>query len=393
MKYILTIYLTFLSTPLQAESNSCIPIQDQFIEAKEERSSFFETSRVQHFKLSAPFAPAFDLAQIGKKEKNLVGTRDFTPFIGVLSYTKRNTQVDLPVQLRVRGETSPKWAKWPKLHMKFKDKTLREQSVFNTTKKIKIGTHMRDNRGTKSSFYLARLLNELSPHREAYVYKLMKYFMLPSGYSRPVKIDYQITGNPQDLEDLERNAFFFEHKKEVAKRYGIKVLKLEGEKVQFGRIPVENSLIQKINIELTTKVHFFVSMIGQFDFALPLQTSNDSNKRLVKNIYLLEDSCNNLFPIAADFDLASIVTGQVEKKKHPSNFFPRESSLYRFQRQRLERVQSEIEVSLFQKTIEEFNIGIETALNRIKFYPMDPVGKQLVQDHLNTFKKVLQSFK
>lgn len=393
MKYIIAIYLTLLSTPLQAENDACISIQEKFQASRDGLSSIFKSNRVKNFKLSAPFSPAFDLAQIGKKEKSLIGPRDFTPFMGTLSYRKRNSQIDLAVELRVRGETSPKWAKWPKLHMKFEDKEAREISDFDKTKKIKIGTHMRDNRGTKSSFYLARLLNELSPHREAYVYKLMKYFNLPSGYSRPVKIKYEVTGNVGELKDIERNAFFFEHKKEVANRYGLKVRKLEGEKVLFGRIPISNNLIQQIDIDLATKVHFFVALIGQYDFALPLQTSNDPDKRLVKNTYLLEDSCGNLSPIASDFDLASIVTGQVEKRKLPNNFFTKESSLFRIQRQKLENIQSQIELGLFQKTISNYEDGIEKALKSVKFYPMDSVGKQLVEQHLSTFQKVLNSFK
>jgi hypothetical protein len=98
------------------------------------------------------------------------------------------TMVLRGVRVSVRGHTSQSESEcpFPKLALRFDDDPPRD-SPFARLSALKIGTHCGDSAGDRLTRN-NRLPNERSPHREAFVYRVLDVLGIPTLKARPARV-------------------------------------------------------------------------------------------------------------------------------------------------------------------------------------------------------------
>lgn len=219
---------------------------------------------------------------------------------GRLSYRDtQGTEHELDVQIEARGKSSRKDCAFPKLELKFSSPT--ENTLFARTKKIKIGTHCGEQDGWSDEN--GRLKNQLSPHREALVYRILEALGLPSFKTRPARITYVFSDDSG--KELLRNAFFLETTGSLEKRIKAKELamKKQGDaaSVRF-QYASDSSDMNEVALAYLAN-----SILSNNDFIIPIDEAQAKLLPLWNTkAFLGKDGRRFLVPY--DFDLTLFVT-------------------------------------------------------------------------------------
>ena len=167
--------------------------------------------------LKAPFNELFDRSR----------SDDRFAVDGTLSYTAEGSKVAIDgVRVSVRGHTSRNEHEcaFPKLKIALPDGAS-PGPLLHGMRSIKIGTHCGEAGDDEVSVKYGRLPNELSPLREAFVYRLLDALGVPTLKARPAQVTYRYADPrsgqtpPQD-EPVVRHALIIEDDSDAIARLG-----------------------------------------------------------------------------------------------------------------------------------------------------------------------------
>jgi hypothetical protein len=269
--------------------------------------TFFSSHDVLTLRLEGPFNGLF--TRVALNQKTIDPNSAVT---GRLIVTERghDTEID-GVQIAVRGHTNRREGEcsFPKLKVTVPANHPTALIVLGGQKTLKIGTHCGEAPGDTISRKYGRLLNENSPAREAFVYRLLEALGVPTLKARPARITYVYTdprpsGTPDQRQPLVRNAFIVEDDEDaVARMGGVR---------QLSERSFTNARDQ-FSVSDTALIAFAQALIGNFDWCLKM-TRDDAYRCNARhplwNVLAVVNADGRTLPMIYDFDVAGIVTGQ-----------------------------------------------------------------------------------
>jgi hypothetical protein len=187
--------------------------------------------------------------------------------------------VELGIRARGRFRRLPSTCKWAPLRLNFKKPSVKE-SVFAGSDKMKLVTHCR-----KGSVAYSQAL--LSEHL---AYRIFNLLTDASFRVRLMRVTYVDT-DKNDRENTEF-AFLIEHKKQLARRIGLKVNDTPSTEIEFLDGPHTN---------LSSLYQF---LIGNTDFS-PIRAA--PGEACCHNYVLFGAEKGGILPIPYDFDMSGIV--------------------------------------------------------------------------------------
>ena len=324
----------------------------------------FDSQDVTNLGLEGPFQKHFDLAFAGVPDGIFPPVREKPYFEGRLSYEG----LELPVRMRVRGNSSLQECPFPKLKVKVSGK-VREGTPFEDAREWKIGSHCAE--GGQGN--IGRLRHERATFREAVVYEAMQILGFLSPRVRRVHITYQDTselGNPDQTGwSLTRMGFMFDHVEVLAE--GLNGRALDDEEVAA----LSDA---KFPPMLIAELQLFHALIGNWDYVLSVDGKGLWNTEVV------EMPDKSLIPLAGDFDLSSWVTGTV-RVMAPRDYLPALEDIERHFRFELDRIRTAFGVDMFSNATQRF-LGLREALeNRIALAEVDEEGREFMRQHVAMF--------
>lgn len=251
--------------------------------------------------------------------------------------------LELPVSLRVRGNSSLQECPFPKL--KFKVATdHRAGTPFADAREIKIGTHCAE--GGRGN--IGRLRDERAAFREALAYEVMTGLGFVGPRVRRAQIEYQDTSPTNGGIDagwrLARAAVILDDIEVVAERLGGRALSdAEIDKLSRGVFPEQ----------LLADLQMLQALLGNWDYSLGVDVSG------LWNTDVVELSDKTVIPVAGDFDLASWVTGEV-RPRTPRDYHPELPPVdrqVRYVRYDLEQITLRVSGESFQSASNRFSAG------------------------------------
>lgn len=326
--------------------------------------SIFASGTVTTLALEGPMQTHFDLAFAGLPDGIHPPRREKPYFNGTVSYAG----FVLPVELRIRGNSSLQECPFPKLKLKVA-KEDRAGTPFADAREIRIGTHCAEGgRGT-----IGRLRDQTATFREALAYEVMATLGFVAPRVRRAHVEYQDTSPPDAANPrgwrLDRDAFILEDIEVVGERLG-------------GRA-MDDAEIEKLgdagfDVELITALRFLHALLGNWDYSLSL----DGRGLWNTDVIALPDG--QLLPVAGDFDLASWVTGVV-RGSAPRDYHPELGDVEREARYRLDLIQREVRAEVFERARSRF-VGRQAALQEaVVAADLDPEGRANALRHLAAF--------
>ena len=235
-------------------------------------SSLFDDDTVLDISLSGP------LGTISKQRQD--DDRIEHPFVlGVAG-------MDIPVMVRVRGQSRTQLCAFPPLRLRFHDPKT-EETPFLGQSKLKLVTHCRNDK----EHFENNLLDEYS------AYRIFNLISDASYRARLLRITYYDTdGRHKDL-DRPYYGFVIESDGELAARLGGSVAKIPG--VAYSRL----------NEQQTARINVFQYLIANADWSMVTATGKEE---CCHNVDFVETD-SELYPVPYDFDLAGIVNASYAK--------------------------------------------------------------------------------
>src|SRR4051812_22496752 len=356
--------------PLVMFASGCVQQQDP---------PLFSRADVLAVRLEAPF---------GRLVEN--GRWDTTYSVrGRLTYLDpagRSTALnDVDIEIRGNSSRDQQECAFPKLTLHFRSDDALERSIFRDQPKIDIGTHC-DDRSDGTLTAVGRLGNELSPPREAWVYRVVSAVGVETFKVRTARITYidveQEGGTASSATAVERNAIFVEDS--------------DSAKARLRATEVDHfaNAAHDFASDDTIRLLFAEAMIGNFDWCLKYSVESTyqcTAKERLYNLIALKRADGPAFPLMYDFDLAGAVTGGNRwlSKVYSDEFAPRES------RRRVEVTgQVERSRSLFSRSqidaarkrfVERKDLAYETfAASRL-----DAIGNEIGREYLDAFFQLM----
>jgi hypothetical protein len=303
-KYFLIFFISLLAQQLTAASLG---------------SDFFKETNVTQFVLKAPFTK---MAEIKKNTLNFIELKKYK-FEGHISYLLDQKNIDVPVEISIKGFTSAVYCKFPKLELKIQNG---KDSVFGGLKKIDLNTHCDDTLGSNKSDPF--IISMSSPNREVVLYRIQEILGLKVLRTKPVQLSYfdMETGlSPEAAPKQIYDAFFIEDKSEFIKRNemveikgvndSFKSLDLASGKTtvdqyQFASV-LDNS--DKIDLMEAARIELFQQVIFNNDWFLKLNTNDLRHPQDTSDISELwnmrvfaEKENNKWFLLAQDFNFSAL---------------------------------------------------------------------------------------
>ena len=251
-------------------------------------AAIFSGTGPSTLRIEAPFAPAFSAARAGEPDGFFPQPRVKEPFAGTMIYKQGRKEIRIPIELTVRGNSSLQECAFPKLKVKAAKPAV-AGTVFEGVHKFKIGTHC----GEGGSGTIGRLRNQTAAWREALVYRIAAAAALPTLAVRPLTITYVDTAAANAT--VTRKAFLLEHIELAAKRYGGEALE---DPEQWQGDPQA-----EMGADVIAQIHLLQALVGNWDWDIGAPGAG----RVLWNTEAVK-SPGGMLPIAADFDLASMVT-------------------------------------------------------------------------------------
>lgn len=335
--------------------------------------ALFSSTEVLKLTLEAPFDDL--LAKIKQdSEASIKGT------------LKIGDSVIKDVQVSIRGHTSmePRECSFPKLKLRFAEPP--DLPLLAGMEAVKIGTHCGDRPENELTPKYGRLANARSPHREAFVYRLLATLGIPTLQARPAEITYVSTGDASGP-PLVRSAFLLEDDDEAMKRFGA-----------VGQIepPDFESASTVFQPAETARLAFAEAMIGNFDWCLKFTPDDqyrcDAHKRLW-NVFAFRKADGAVVPVMYDFDIAGMVVGRHNwfARVFNESFVPSKSHAYIEVLSQVQRTRSLFPRALLDATRRSFLERKAEAYGALEGGVLDEEGKRHVRDYLTAFYDAIES--
>jgi hypothetical protein len=330
--------------------------------------SIFSSTGVANLTVTGPLQAHFDLAFAGAPDGIFPPVRQKPYFDAALSYEGR----EIPVSMRVRGNSSLQECPFPKLKFKV-SREERAGTPFADAREVKIGTHCAE--GGRGN--IGRLRDERAAFREALVYETMQLLGFISPRVRRAQIAYRDTAPADDLGaggwQVKRNALLLDDIEVVAERLGGRALSDE-ELAALSKAAFDEQLV--------VELHLFHALVGNWDFAL------SPGGEGVSNTDVIEVANGQLLPVAGDFDLASWVTGQV-RSSAPRDYRPDLPDVEREALYQVETLQNRFSDPMFSAAVARF-VEKRTAIeSQIGAAAVDDEGRANAVRHVKAFYDAL----
>jgi hypothetical protein len=331
--------------------------------------SIFASSSVVNLLVSGPLQPHFDLAFAGTPDGIFPPVREKPYFDASL----RLANLELPVSMRVRGNSSLQECPFPKLKFKVSPER-RAGTPFFDAREVKIGTHCAE--GGHGN--IGRLRDERAAYREALVYELMGIMGFVTPRVRRAQVQYRDTGtNTTSGWTITRQAFLLDDIEVVAQRLGGRALTPE----EIAVLPNPS-----FDAEQIAELELFQALVGNWDFALSLGGQGLWNVDVVK---LPNDQ---LLLVTGDFDLASLVTGEV-RLSVPRDYRLDLGDVEREVLYRIEQLYGRTDPSLMADAKARFveqRLALETLIESAS---LDQEGRENARRHLAAFYDALNALR
>ena len=196
--------------------------------------NLFQSDEVLSVKLVAPFVSISNEERTKDDAQN--GEEKFRGLPARLVVSQGQQEVDIPVLLRSRGNTSKTECGFRKLTMHFPKESRKkaEGTVFEGIKNVKIGTHCPTNPSLgegglvdRPFVIFGRLKDEKATWREALIYKIFESILPDHFKTRYAKVTYvneDAVSDPDKVKSFDisepRKAFFLETTGSLVDRYG-----------------------------------------------------------------------------------------------------------------------------------------------------------------------------
>lgn len=335
-----------------------------------EQVSIFSTNSVVELAMTGPLQQHFELAFAGMPDGIFPPVREKPYFDGEIRMTVNGQEI--PVSLRVRGNSSLQECPFPKL----KFKVSRENRVgtpFFDAREVKVGTHCAEGgRGP-----IGRLREQIAVYREAMAYEVMDLLGFVTPRIRRARIEYHDTTPTNGVSEvgweLTRDAFILEDIEVVAERLGGRALDDE-------EITVLTNA--NFNEQLVTDLRVLHVLLGNWDYVLA------KDGRGIWNTDVIELANKEMFPVAADFDLSSFVTEEV-RLSVPWDYRPELADIDRQARYSLEQIQKSVPAAVFSAANTRFVERRAALESHVNVAVVDPVGRTNALRHLTAFYDAL----
>lgn len=339
--------------------------------------TLFSTETPVAFEVKAPFA---DLIAAGRE------TEDYS-VDGVVSSggdSSRNAAGD-SVKVALRGHTSRRESEcsFPKLKLRFN--VTPAEGPFAGIRSIKVGTHCGDSTDDAPTSRFGRLPNERSPYREAFVYRLLDVFGVPTLKARAARITYVYSDAPHE-QPLVRNAMLLEDDDDARKRLGADQ---EIEPSAF------SNARDAFTAEDTAQTAFAEAAIGNFDWCLRMTAADRYRcdaRRILWNVMALRAG-RRTFPLIYDFDVSGMVAGRhlwfadvYNQAFVPSKSHPEIEVLGQLQRTR-----SLFPRAVLDATRKRFIERKAAAYGALRQAPLDDAGRRRIQEYMDVFYNTIGS--
>lgn len=330
-------------------------------------ASIFSSTNLVALSIRGPMQAHFELAFAGMPDGIFPPVREKPYFEGFLTIEGRQ----IPIDLRVRGNSSLQECPFPKL--KFKVSTAdRAGTPFYDAREVKIGTHCAEGgRGP-----IGRLRDQIAVFREALAYEAMATLEFLSPRVRRALVEYSDTTPPREGDEpgttgwqVMRHALLFDDPEVVAARLGGRALD-DQEITDLTNAGFDELLI--------TKLRLLHVLLGNWDYALSVDGSELWNTEVIQlqgGAYL---------PMAGDFDLASWVTERVQVNA-PWDYHPELPDLEREKRFQTEQVMKSVSPELFAAAREHFRSKRAELEALVAGAQLDNEGRANAQNHIAAF--------
>jgi hypothetical protein len=332
--------------------------------------SIFSSPTVVALTLTAPFQYYFDLAYAGIPDGIFPPVREKPYFEGGLGMPG----FDIPVDLRVRGNSSLQECPFPKLKFKV-SRDERAGTPFFDARELKIGTHCGEGgRGT-----IGRLRDQTATFREALAYETMENLGFIGPRVRRAIIDYRDSTptnvSPQGGWQVIRSAVLLDDIEVVGERLGGRAL--EDEEVAA----LTNA---NFDAQLITDLQFLHALLGNWDYRL------STNGMGLWNTDVIELPNDSLVPVAGDFDLASWVTGIV-RVMAPSDYRPELPDADRQARYEMEQIQQRVSRASFTAAADRFMVKRSAIESQVNTAQVDEPGRTNCLRHVTVFYNAINA--
>ncbi|HEX7861688.1 MAG TPA: hypothetical protein VF773_15230 [Verrucomicrobiae bacterium] len=329
--------------------------------------SIFSSDEIVQFSVTGALQEHFELAHAGMPDGIFPPIRE-KPYFGGTIHIGQQT---IPVDLRVRGNSSLQECFFPK--MKFKvSRTNRIGTPFFDAREVKIGTHCAEGgRGP-----IGRLRDERATYREALAYEIMQMVGFVGPRVRRARIDYFDTSSTNRASEVgwsvTRNAVILDDVEVVAEGLGGRALNDE----EVAALTNAN-----FSVQLKTEIQILQVLLGNWDYAL--STSGEG----LWNIDVIELRNKTFIPVPGDFDLCSFVTEEL-RLEVPWDYRPELPQLERQTRYHLERIRGEVEETdpeIFPAAKLRFESKRNLIEARIAAASIDEPGRTNAASHVTAF--------
>lgn len=367
-------------------------------EADATRSTLFDRAEPLAFRIEAPLGEAFEKASAGLPNGPLPGMprRSKDPFVGTLTYaTSGGAEVTLPIELKVRGNSSLSECSFPKLTIKIRKGDLAGAPLgpFAGDTKFKLGTHCgEDASGTGQ---IGRLRHETAAHREAAVYGLLGTILTgtadePALHARAARVTYVDTSAGTAGEPLERDAFVLEDLARLAKRLGAAddCRTVDGEEecdpvLKDSEVfALDPAALPLPNVALLGAFH---ALVGNWDYSLGTALGGGKDTLWNTDVAVFgAPDAPRMLPVAQDFDLASAVTGKVRGAASGAPDALRDQA---------EKYLSNLDAlppDVRSAALDRLRSRKAAVLEAAQRLPMDDAGRAILIRHVETFYAVLE---
>jgi hypothetical protein len=329
--------------------------------------SVFSSRTVVAWTLTGPLQTHFELAFAGVPDGIFPPRREKPYFEGTL----KMGEFELPVSLRVRGNSSLQECPFPKLKVKVSRED-RAGTPFHDAREIRVGSHCAE--GGQGP--VGRLRDERATYREALAYEVMELLGFTAPRVRRARIEYHDTSGQTEGEpgwELTRNAVVLDDIEVVGERLGGRALSDE-----------ELEVLADADFEeqLLTELQLFHALLGNWDYALSRTGQG------LWNTDVIELADGAFLPVAGDFDLASWVTGEV-RLNAPHDYRPDLPDLERQAHFETQRIWGIAGPDLFTASQERFLQHRTAVEEHVLSAVLDEPGRTNALQHLTAFYEAL----
>jgi hypothetical protein len=341
----------------------------QFFRARRSRvEGVFDSTAVVTMTIAGPLQTYFSLALAGMPDGIFPPVRPKPYFDGLVQWA----QFEVPVEIRVRGNSSLQECPFPKLKFKVSRED-RAGTPFAEVREIKVGTHCAEGgAGT-----IGRLRDERAAYREALAYEVMQALAFDGPRVRRAQIEYRDTspasGPAAAGWALSRKAFLLEDIEVVAERLGGRALS-DQEAADLNDAGFEEQLVVALQL-----LH---ALLGNWDYTLSLDGTE------VWNTEVIAFPDGRYLPVAGDFDLASWVT-EVVRESAPWDYHPELGEVEREARWRVEELRRSVRPDLFAAASERFWSRRGVIEARVATAETDTGGRANALRHVASFYDAL----